>query len=139
MFRPLFLAALGALIIGAPPVHAADDTTTTDSAKSQRSPGQGFGHRRPIFADTDRLKSELQLTDEQAAQVAEVAGRYRPAPPSASSPSGGQRPPRPDPQKMTQMMSEVNALLSTEQQAKLKAIMVKERPPRPPADGGPSK
>lgn len=138
MFRPLLLAALGALLVGAPLAHAADDTTTTDSAKPQRPPGRGFGHRKPIIADTDRLKSELQLTDEQAAQVAEVAERYRPAPPTSSS-SGEQRPPRPDPQKMQQMMGEVNSLLSFEQQAKLRTIMEKERPPRPPGDGGPSR
>lgn len=82
---------------------------------------------------TERMKTELGLSDEQVAQLKEVYSQMRPS-------QQGERPSREEMQKKREEAdAKVKKILTEEQYAKYEKIRKERRPHRPQGNGGQEK
>lgn len=91
--------------------------------------GQRDGNRGPRGNNMEKMKTELGLTDEQAAQLTEVYKQARPA-------QDGQRPSREEMQKKREEMeAKVKGILTEEQYSKYQKMQQERRQRGPKKDG----
>lgn len=97
---------------------------TTASCMAQDEANNGRPPRGPRGDMMEKMKTELSLSDEQAAQLKEVFSSMRPG-------KNGERPTREEMEKKrTETEAKVKKILTEEQYAKYQKMRSERRPPR---------